>query len=74
MAQQTAIEYIEKYMINHFHLTPEALFEFRQAKKMEREKIEVAYKSGLVDGAAPFMGEDCLFDSPSDYYISKFIK
>ena len=43
---QTAVEQLVNYMIENFHLTDEALQKFDEAKQMEREQIEEAYKRG----------------------------
>jgi TPP-dependent pyruvate/acetoin dehydrogenase alpha subunit len=39
MAQQTAVEQLENYMIENFHLTEEALYELKKAKEMEKQQI-----------------------------------
>lgn len=39
-----------------------------EAKQMHREQIGRGYMAGISDGASPFMGDECLFDSPTHYY------
>lgn len=63
MAQQTAIDWlIEQWPILESKI-PQQILE--QAKQMELEQIEQAYKAGF---------EDMLFtkDSPSDYYTQTY--
>ena len=43
---QTAVEQLVNYMKENFHLTDEALEKFEEAKQMEREQIEEAWKDG----------------------------
>jgi|LakMenE01Jun11ns_1017448.scaffolds.fasta_scaffold9198005_2 beta-phosphoglucomutase-like phosphatase (HAD superfamily) len=47
MAQQTAVEQLENYMIENFHLTEEALYEFKQAKEMEKQQKKAAWVDGI---------------------------
>jgi hypothetical protein len=49
MAQQTAVEWLVKYIIENFHLTDESLSKFEQAKAMEKEQIVDAYQAGATD-------------------------
>ena len=46
MAQHTAVEQLINYMQENFHLTDEALQKFDEAKQMEKEQIESAWKRG----------------------------
>jgi hypothetical protein len=46
MAQQTAVEQLINYMKENFHLTDESLKKFDEAKEMEKQQIESAWKRG----------------------------
>jgi hypothetical protein len=47
MAQQTAVEWLVKYMIENFHLTDESLSKFEQAKAMEKEQVIKSNRDGV---------------------------
>jgi hypothetical protein len=56
MAQQTAVEWLVKYMIENFHLTDESLSKFEQAKAMEKEQIMKAVYDAMGTNFDPNMG------------------
>lgn len=62
----TAVEWLR----DQFHKVPQSQFGnlFEQAAQMHREQIGRGYMAGISDGASPFMGDECLFDSPTHYY------
>ena len=56
MAQHTAVEQLINYMKENFHLTDESLKKFEQAKEMEKQQIEAAWKRG--DGEHDKVADD----------------
>jgi hypothetical protein len=47
MSKQTAVEYLIEHLKEMYHLTEETLYEFEQAKEMEKDQIEDAWTDGM---------------------------
>jgi len=70
MKQKTAIDWLRE----QYHKTPQSQFGnlFEQAKKLEREQIEEAYKNGQNDVECGYRGEKEKEFTPEQYYQQKY--
>ncbi len=59
MAQQTAVEWLWRWqMDNEFASFEQGISAYRQAKAMEKEQIELAYKNGANDEFEHWMNNE----------------
>jgi hypothetical protein len=65
----SAVQYLVNYLEENFHLTDESFEIIEQAKKMEKDQIAEAYRTGV---------EEDVYNNPlrtgMDYYNEKFNK